>query len=512
MTPDDTVLDFAAPAVGDGGDTSSVVLGMKFTTSQQGTVRGVRFYKAQANSGTHIGSLWTSGGQLLAAATFANETGSGWQTVLFSQPVQIQPGATYVVSYTDPNGHYSFTNSAFSSAVTNGELQAPANSTTANGVYAYSGTNTFPTSTFSAANYSIDVMFLPDPAPGQVTGVSATAGQGAAAVSWSAPSSGGPPSSYVVTPRIGSTALTPTTITGSPPATSATIPGLAPGTQYTFTVHASNANGSGPESAPSNAVTPTGATAPDAPTAVSATPASASALVNWTAPGNNGGSPISGYTVTPFTGGQAQTPVQVSANKTSATVSGLTNGTAYTFKVTATNSVGSTDSNASASVIPADTLFDFSTPATVDSGDGNSNNLGVSFSSTVPGTVTGIRFYKAQTNTGTHVGDLWSSGGQLLAQAIFTGETASGWQTVVFAQPVQITPGTIYVASYYAPNGHYSFTGSVFTSPFTNNPLQAPASGSNANGSYLYAGSNSFPTNGFNSSNFWVDVLFEPSQ
>src|SRR5262249_20095988 len=175
-----------------------------------------------------------------------------------------------------------------------------------------------------------------------------------------------------------------------------------------------------------------------------------------------------------------------------------TNGTSYTFKVTATNGVGSTDSALSGAVIPEDTLLDFSAPATVDSSDGTSNNLGVSFTSGVPGQITGIRFYKAPTNTGTHIGDLWNSSGQLLATATFTNETASGWQTVLFSQPVQITTGTTYTASYFAPNGHYSFTGSVFTSPLTNGPLQAPASGSNPNGSLLYPSSNSIPTKRYN--------------
>jgi hypothetical protein len=489
VTPYDTVLDFATPGTVDGGDGSSVVLGMKFTASRGGLVEGVRFYKAAANTGTHVGSLWSSGGQQLASATFTNETGSGWQTVTFSQPVQIQPGSTYVVSYSDPNGHYSFTSGGFASAVTNGLLQAPADSTTSNGVYAYSGSNTFPSSTFAAANYWVDVLFQADPPPGQVTGVTATAGRGSATVAWSAPSSGGTVTSYVVTPYVGSTAQPATTVTGTPPATTARISGLQPGTPYTFSVHAVNANGSGTESVTSDPVTPLALSAPTAPTGVSAVGGSSAASVSWSAPSDDGGSAITGYTVTPFAGGQAQSPVQVGADKSSATVSGLADGTSYTFKVTATNAIGSTDSALSSAVTPYDTVLDFATPVTVDSGDGGSNNLGLRFTTSVAGQVTGIRFYKAAANTG----------------------TGSGWQTVTFSQPVQIQPGTEYVASYFAPNGHYSFTGSAFSSALTNGPLQAVADGSAPNGSYLYSGSNEFPTRGFQASNFWVDVLFQPS-
>src|SRR5262249_45577239 len=159
------------------------------------------------------------------------------------------------------------------------------------------------------------------------------------------PSSGGDPTSYVVTPYIGSAAQSTTTVNGTPPATGATINGLTAGTQYTFTVRGVNGNGSGPDSANSNAVTPTGTDAPSTPTGVSATPGSNSALVTWTAPSDNGGSSLTGYTVTPFVGSQAQTAVQVAADKTSATVGNLTNGTGYTFKVTATNAIGSTTSD-----------------------------------------------------------------------------------------------------------------------------------------------------------------------
>ncbi len=72
------------------------------------------------------------------------------------------------------------------------------------------------------------------------------------------------------------------------------------------------------------------------------------------------------------------------------------------------------------------------------------------------GTITGVRFYKAATNTGTHVGSLWSRPASCSRQATFTNETASGWQQVSFSTPVTITGGTTYVAGYFAPSGHYS--------------------------------------------------------
>ena len=77
------------------------------------------------------------------------------------------------------------------------------------------------------------------------------------------------------------------------------------------------------------------------------------------------------------------------------------------------------------------------------------------FTSSSAGTITGIKYYKGANDTGTHTGSLWSSTGTLLATATFTNETASGWQTVTFSNPVSITAGTTYVASYHS-NGHYA--------------------------------------------------------
>jgi titin len=192
--------------------------------------------------------------------------------------------------------------------------------------------------------------------PGAPTGVTATAGDSSATVSWTAPNNGNSTiTSYTVTPSAGGTTLTPTVVSGNPAATSAKITGLTNGTSYTFTVTATNAVGTGPASAPSNAVTPAAPTAPGAPTGVSATAGNGSATVAWTAPAN-GGSPITSYAVTPYLAGVAQTPTTVTGTppSTTTTVSGLTNGQSYTFTVTATNAIGpGPASSASNAVTPS---------------------------------------------------------------------------------------------------------------------------------------------------------------
>jgi hypothetical protein len=129
-------------------------------------------------------------------------------------------------------------------------------------------------------------------------------------------------------------------------------------------------------------------------------------------------------------------------------------------------------------------------------------NLGVKFTTHVSGYVTGIRFYKGAGNDGTHVGSLWSSSGQLLARANFTGETATGWQTVTFSTPVAIEGGESYTASYLAPTGGYAIDQNYFGQSFAAPPLQATG------GVYKYGTSSAFPTSQWNNSNYWVDVLF----
>ena len=126
---------------------------------------------------------------------------------------------------------------------------------------------------------------------------------------------------------------------------------------------------------------------------------------------------------------------------------------------------------------------------------------------TSAGAVTGIRFYKAVANTGTHVGSLWSSTGTLLAQGTFTNETASGWQTLTFTSPVAVTAGTTYVASYHTSAGHYAQTSGGLASPVTNGPLTALASG----GVYAYGSAETFPSSTFDAANYWVDVLYTSS-
>ncbi len=137
--------------------------------------------------------------------------------------------------------------------------------------------------------------------------------------------------------------------------TTAIIPNLTNGVSYQFTVQASSLQGSSPASAPSNTVTPLALTAPGAPTGALAVAGDALASVSWTAPADDGGSPITSYTVTAQIGGvPTAITATVAGSARSAFVTGLTNGTAYTFSVHATNAIGAgPESAASNSITPS---------------------------------------------------------------------------------------------------------------------------------------------------------------
>jgi hypothetical protein len=144
------------------------------------------------------------------------------------------------------------------------------------------------------------------------------------------------------------------------------------------------------------------------------------------------------------------------------------------------------------------------TPGTPDVNQSLPVELGVKFTASSSGFITGVRFFKGVNNTGTHVGNLWSSSGTLLATATFTGESSSGWQQVNFSSPVAITANTVYVASYFSPTGDFAVDRNYFNAAVNNPPLQALQNG----GVYNYGSSSGFPAGTFEASSYWVDVVF----
>ena len=423
------------PAIPSSGDSNAVELGVKFRVSIDGFITGIRFYKGAANTGTHRGNLWTSTGQLLATAVFSNETASGWQQVNFSNPVAVSANVVYVASYYAPIGRYAADIGYFAATgVDNPPIQLLRDGESGpNGVYRYSATSVFPTSTFQSYNYWVDVVFSTSagPVPFDVVAVSPLAG-----------------ANNVDT-------LTTVTADFSNVIAGATV------NSATFQLRDSN-----------NVLVP----------------------ATYAVVGNKA-------TLTP--------------------ASPLTHSATYTARVT----TGVKDANGNS--MGADYTWSFNTiavaptcpcsawsssvqPANPSADDPSAVELGVRFSVDLNGYIAGIRFYKGATNTGTHVGNLWTNTGQLLATATFTNETASDWQQVDFAAPVAVTANTVYVASYHTSVGNYAFTPGFFASNSVDNPpvhlLRDGAGG--ANGVYAYGAISVFPNNTHQSSNYWVDVVF----
>ena len=493
----------AIPGLVDAGADSSVELGVKFRSDVNGKITGIRFYKASTNTGTHVANLWTSAGTKLATATFTGETASGWQQVLFSSPVPITANTVYVASYHALNGHYSANLNYFTTGVDSAPLHALANGVSGgNGVYAYGSTSLFPSQTWSAANYWVDVKFSPDPPPTL--------------------------SSIAVTPA------TPTISTGTTQSFTATGTYSNSSTQNLTSQVAWTSSSTSVATINSTGL----ATAVNAgSTTISATLGTVAGITNLTVqatpltitttslPGGTQGNQNVPYTatlaasggMTPYTWSIASGVLPTGLSLTGGT--GVISGTPTaigTFNFTARVTAADGQSVTKPLSIIIGTLVTLwsgtAVPGLVDAGADSPVEVGVKFRSDVNGTITGIRFYKASTNTGTHVANLWTSSGTLLTTVTFTGETASGWQQVLFSNPVPITANTVYVVSYHANNGHYSADLNYFTTTGVDSPpLHAPANGvSGGNGVYGYGSTSVFPTQTWSAANYWVDVVFQP--
>jgi hypothetical protein len=532
-------------------DRSAVEVGLRFESNVAGVVDGVRFYKGSQNTGTHTGSLWTNTGTLLATGTFTNETASGWQTLNFTSPVAISANTIYVVSYHTTVGFYSADNQYFASTgFTNGPLTALSNAAAGgNGTYIYGAGGIFPSNTYQSSNYWVDVNFTPGtPIPivttvtpansatnvstGSAVTVTFNEAMNASTITSSTVQllSGGTPVSATVTYNTATNIATLTPTVALANSTTYTVvvhggtdsPRVQDGNGNTLTATFSSTFTTAASVTPTvTTVTPaTGATGIPTSTSVTVTfneSMNASTITSSTIQLLNAGTPVAAtVTYNSATNTATLTPTATLANSTTYTVvvHGHTdsprvqdnngNTLAATFNSTFTTAAFNT----------VDSIWSNSTvPGTVAANDNNAVEVGVRFESSVSGMITGIRFYKSTQNSGTHTGSLWTNTGTLLATGTFSGESASGWQTLTFTSAVSITANTIYVASYHTTSGYYSADDNYFLSGgVTNGPLTALSNSTpGGNGVYIYGSGGVFPSNTYQAGNYYVDVTFVPS-
>jgi hypothetical protein len=327
--------------------------------------KGVTWY------GSYLGAA-SKPGSPSAPLSVSAVAGNAQAVVSFSPPTTGSPFTSYAVT-SSPGGI----------VVTGASSPITVTGLTNGTPYTFTVTATNAVGAGAASAPSAPVTPVAGILPGAPTGVSASAGNAQATVTFTAPASAGssPITSYIVTSSPGG-------LTATGASSPINITGLTNGTSYTFTVAAISAVGTGPASTPSAAVTPVAIAVPGAPTAVTAAVASAtSATVSFTPPASSGGAIITSYTVTSSPGG-----LTASGASSPITVSGLTTGTSYTFTVTATNAGGtgpasSPSNSVTPSTTPVGSIIAYNQGATV---TGLVNGTGTAYQQPYPTGISGI--------------------------------------------------------------------------------------------------------------------------
>jgi hypothetical protein len=152
------------------------------------------------------------------------------------------------------------------------------------------------------------------------------------------------------------------------------------------------------------------------------------------------------------------------------------------------------------------TLFNNTNGNSETKNDNNAITLGVKFRTNVDGVIKKIRYWKTINDNSIKIGAIFNENGSILSEVSFNNETQSGWQEATFTSPINIRANTVYIAAYHSPSGNYTSTLNYFNNEINSGNLTALSVG---NGLYVYSSGLLFPTNTYQSSNYWVDVVFD---
>jgi hypothetical protein len=531
VTPQSTNLDVADGRTGTG---LTYEMGMKFSVDKTMKLTGLRFYKDVGETGTHVGRLWSASGTQIGSATFAGETGSGWQRATLTAPVTLTANTTYALSV-GLNRRFVMTAGGLSSQLDNGPLHSVS---TTNGVFANSA-GTFPSQSWNGSNYFVDpivantnvstapALTARTPVSGATgidpaSAVTATFGSAMDAASLTS-------STFVITTAGGSTV--PASVSydsGTRTATLTPNATLASGASYTakLTTGVRSDDGTPMAGQQTWSFSTAAAAAPTVPSTspgAGATGVSPGTTVQATFSTSMDAATLTASTFT-LTGPSGSVPATVAyddatKNATLTPAAPLDGNVSYTATVT---TGAKSDAGTALGAEKTWTFTTFACPCSLiggltpsytglDTRDGRpapgpwTYELGTKIKVNSAASLTAIRFYKDAGETGTHTATMWSAGGSVVATATFTGETASGWQEAPLSTPIALTPGSTYTISV-GFNTRFVMTANALGSALTSGPLQTVADGANG---VIGDAAGVFPTASWANSSYFVDAVVQ---
>jgi hypothetical protein len=470
-------------------DSNSYEVGVRFHSDTTGFVTAIKFYKGPGNGGVHIGRLWSDSGNQLAGVQFTNETATGWQTGVLSQPVQLQALQSYTVSYGAPMGRVSHQADLFDVPLSRAPLFVQPN-----GARFALGAGNFPNNVKTdGGHFFVDLVFVttqPQPAacPCSVFGAfelptvqavadsgsyevgmrfrSAQAGVITAVRFFKGPGNGGTHVGRLWTVQgslLGTVIFTSETATGWQQANFLTPLPIQANTPYVVSYGA-----------------PVGRVSAD--NGFFNVPRDSAPLHAFSAP--------NGF----FGIGAGSFPANAAPGNTNYWVD-------VVFSTTA-----APPGDCPCTMLPSTTQ-----PPVLFTLDANSYEVGMKIRSDEPGFIGGVRFYKGTAAMGNvQTVRLWTAGGTLLAiSTTATGATA-GWYQSLFTSSVPIEANVTYIVSYGATSGRFPVSPNLFTSSsLDNGPVHAPSAPAIGGNGVFALGAGNFPSfaapaNAY----FWTDLLF----